>query len=113
MDRVGAMNSSRYLFYKGGENGQFVLVESNGLLSVGTYRDADPHIMEAVFTTVWSRQFASAYEALQKALDLGGMAFWRQYHFGDKEPDQPMKRTDGWDALNSRYCEHLESGEIQ
>jgi len=40
----------RELFYKGGENGIYIDIDGTGMVEVGEYEGAYPHIGEAMFT---------------------------------------------------------------
>ncbi|MDR1210136.1 MAG: DUF3849 domain-containing protein [Clostridiales bacterium] len=70
------------LFYKGGENGQYLRVSSNGTITVGRYAHAKPGIEDAVLTAGISQQLPSYDHALLLAAHLGGERF-RSDLFGE------------------------------
>ena len=49
-ERDGKPETYRELFYTGGESGIYVEINGAGLVEVGKYEKAYPHIGEAVFT---------------------------------------------------------------
>jgi len=49
VDRVMSHNQKCCFIYRGGENGNYVRVDSSGLVELGTYEGAIPHIGEALF----------------------------------------------------------------
>ena len=52
VDRVTGYNQNCCFIYRGGESGKYVRVDSSGLVEVGTYEGAVPHIGEASFKKV-------------------------------------------------------------
>ena len=74
-DVIFRLNGRGAFFYRGGVDGQFVEVASNGLLEIGTYEGAIPHIGEACFRTHASKQFPSFDKAYTATLQFGGMSF--------------------------------------
>jgi hypothetical protein len=75
LDEIQLYNHKRYLFYKGGTNGQYVEITKEGLLTVGIYEGAIPHIGEAFFKRKAKKQYTNQSEALKAAIELGGMDF--------------------------------------
>jgi len=77
LDRVTYHNRGDMLFYKGGVDGIYLRVDSDGTVAIGNYQGALPHIGEAAFTVIHSNKVAdSAEEALSAVLpklDLLGM----------------------------------------
>ena len=64
LDEITANNKGIYLFYIGGEEGNFIEVLKTGLMNVGTYQGAFPHIGEAIFPVLKSKQFKDQNAAL-------------------------------------------------
>lgn len=60
----------------GDSGGRYISVSSSGLLSVGDFAEAFPHMGMAFFTPEWSRQYASFDKAMNAAQELGGEEFW-------------------------------------
>ena len=54
-----------YLFHRGGKNGQFIEVYDGGLVVIGDYEGAYPHIGEAAFAPLYEKAFENSEEALQ------------------------------------------------
>ena len=63
LDEVTRHNRGNLLFYKGGEDGVFIDVSKEGVVTVGNYEGACPHIGEAMFQTVFSRKVADTQDA--------------------------------------------------
>ena len=57
-------NSPQHLFYRGGENGQYVSV-LRGHVAIGNYEGAVPHIGEAFFKPLYTKEFDSTKEAFE------------------------------------------------
>lgn len=70
-------NGRGALYYFGGESGVYLRIQPNGMLSVGTYEGAYPHIGEACFTQEGTVDCGSFNQAFQRALEVGGMPFLR------------------------------------
>ena len=73
IDAVTYHNRKEVLAYRGGVNGKFVCVDEKGVVLLGTYTDAYPHIGEAAFKVEYKKVFASQGEAL--AVLVGEMGF--------------------------------------
>lgn len=58
------VNSSDYLFHRGGTNGQYIVVE-DGEITIGWYAGAIPHIGEAEFMREYSNEFENNLEAFK------------------------------------------------
>lgn len=75
VDEVQLQNTGGYLFFKGGQNGQFIQVDKNGLASVGTYAGAIPCITDACFQIKHSKQFPNQNEAITTLIEQAGLSF--------------------------------------
>lgn len=64
-DNVSYHNKKEILLYRGGESGIFISININGLLIAGKYKNALPHIGEAIFQMIWKKQFTSQPEAIK------------------------------------------------
>jgi hypothetical protein len=56
-DDIFRLNGHGSFYYHGGEDGNFIKIHKSGLLEAGTYEGALPHIGEAMFRPVVSRQY--------------------------------------------------------
>lgn len=74
-DYITRLNGRGALFYKGGENGRYMRISPKGMLTVGTYEDAYPHIGEAIFSPAAQHNFEDFDKALEAACQLGGADF--------------------------------------
>jgi hypothetical protein len=75
-DNVTYANRKAMLFYKGGMNGQFINIESDGLVQIGDYEEAYPHIAEAFFKVRHERVVAkNGDEALSFITQKLGVQF--------------------------------------
>lgn len=75
-DDVTYRNRGEMLWYKGGVDGVYIDVQSNGTVSVGEYAGAIPHIGEALFQPKHSQKVAdNANEASLIVLERLGVGF--------------------------------------
>lgn len=74
-DEIKRLNGDGCLFYRGGENGQFIRISKENELTIGTYEGAFPHIGEAEFTIRYSKQYTNINEAFEAACQYGGTDF--------------------------------------
>lgn len=66
IDQIPLQNRGEYLFYHGGQDGQYVWIDANGYAEVGRYEGAIPHIGEAIYTPLGGAKVgATAEEALR------------------------------------------------
>ena len=63
------------MIYRGGENGRFVMFQTDGLVTIGTYEGAVPHIGDAAFRSIASHQMPSFNEAVTRFAERCGVAF--------------------------------------
>ena len=71
-------NGQDYLFHRGGESGQYISVK-NGDAIIGNFEGAYPHIGEAMFTPVYSKQFADDTTAFMALIKNGGFSFLKRH----------------------------------
>lgn len=74
-DFISWHNKKEILAYTGGVNGQYVSIEQNGEMQIGTYEGAYPHIGEAIFKRRAHKKYQDFNEALTRAIEIGGMTF--------------------------------------
>lgn len=75
LDPIQMANHNTMLAYRGGENGSYVEIDETGLLSLGQYEGALPHIGEAMFTERFKRQYSSFGAAFADCVEAGGLQF--------------------------------------
>jgi len=71
-DAIYRLNGRGTFYYTGGEDGIYLSIDKDGLLTVGWYKGAIPHIGEAVFTEELKKQYADYNAAYTAALEAGG-----------------------------------------
>ena len=91
------MNGRGLLYYTGGEDGLYMEISEDGLLEVGTYESAIPHIGDAFFTPKAEKQCADKNEAFQILCQLGGEKFLLDLFSGDDMP-QLEDAPDVWQS---------------
>lgn len=69
-DPIHSQRGNLFL-YKGGCVGMFIEVDHSGGMTIGTYTDALPHIGEASFRSIHTRQFNSHTHAREHLAILG------------------------------------------
>ena len=74
-DEIFRLNGRGVFYYIGGENGQFIKANNDGLLEVGRYEDAFPHIGEASFIVTAEKQYNNYNEAFETMVKIGGKKF--------------------------------------
>ena len=68
-------NHPEMLVHIGGENGKFMLFYPDGMLEMGSYEGAWPHIGEALFKIEGKKKFANMDDAIARAIEAGGLKF--------------------------------------
>ncbi len=66
-------NRNGLFLYRGGESGSFIEIETDGLVCIGTYEDAFPHIGEALFHETGSHQCDGFDDAVGRILSAVGL----------------------------------------
>lgn len=64
-DETQWYNHKRLLLYKGGEDGIYIELEKDGMASYGIYKNAYPHIGEAIFQELKCKKFESQEIAIR------------------------------------------------
>lgn len=62
IDAITLLNRHELLVFQGGENGLYLRISQDGYAEIGYYKDAFPHIGEALFTKVHGNQVAGNVE---------------------------------------------------
>jgi hypothetical protein len=83
-DEVYRLNGRGAMYYIGGEDGTYLRIGSDGLLDVGTYIGAVPHIGEALFRSVRREQFECYADAFAAAIRLGDKRFLVEMFSGSR-----------------------------
>jgi hypothetical protein len=76
------------LYYIGSEDGQYMRITNDGLLTVGRYEFASPGIEDAVLVNRAWRQYGSYEQALLDAPQIAGMKFTADL-FSEKPTEKP------------------------
>jgi hypothetical protein len=92
-DGIYRLNGRGAFYYTGGEDGIYMRIGKDGTLEAGDYEGAIPHIGEAMFKPVVTKQFAGFGEAYTRAVEAGGKRFLTDM-FGGSEP-QPLVHITG------------------
>ena len=71
-DYIYRLNGRGAFFYKGGVDGIYIEAQSDGLLTVGRYEGAIPHIGDAIFSIKLEQKYDSYNEAFENMCKLGG-----------------------------------------
>ena len=85
-DEIIRLNGHGAMYYIGGEDGQFIQIGKDGLLTAGTYEGAIPHIGDAMFSTVVTKQYPDYNAAFTAALEAGGKKFLIDMFSGNTIP---------------------------
>lgn len=85
-DAVTRMNGRGCLYYSGGESGIYMRITQDGMLQVGNYEGAIPHIGEALFRP--GRRENAAVSARRSSLPVNWAAgnSWRTYSPAARSP---------------------------
>jgi hypothetical protein len=67
------------LIFKGGESGDYILVDPTGKVQVGTYTGAIPHICEAEFKVVGNNQCKDFQDGCTRILKSLGAEFLLEF----------------------------------
>lgn len=87
-DAVTRLNGKGCLYYCGGESGVYMRATQDGLLQVGSYEGAIPHIGEALFKPKAEKECGSFNDAFQLACELGGKKFLADMFSGSQIPQE-------------------------
>ncbi|MDL2232015.1 DUF3849 domain-containing protein [Ruminococcaceae bacterium OttesenSCG-928-L11] len=108
-DDIFRQNGRGAMYYIGGEDGLYMKIASDGLLTAGDYKGAVPHIGEALFTVEAQRQYSDYNEAFTAALSIGGQKFLMDMFSGDTpSPDLHLVKggTESADAQHKPLYPH-------
>lgn len=100
-DPIFRLNGRGAFYHIGGEDSMYMKAHKDGLLEIGTYEGAIPHIGEAFFTVDARRQCADFNEAFETMLRAGGKRFLVDMFSGDTpvipkiEPPSVMEQIKG------------------
>jgi len=75
-DSIFQLTGRGALYHCGGSDGKYISISENGLLSVGNYTEAFPHMGMASYTPEWSEKHESFDMAMKAAYQYGGEDFW-------------------------------------
>ena len=99
-DDIYRLNGRGAMYYTGGEDGVYMRIQQDGKLEAGNYEGAFPHIGEAMFKPVVTKQFDSFSEAYKSAMEAGGKQFMVDM-FSNLEP-QPITKTTERDSMGGK-----------
>ena len=75
-DEIFRLNGRGMLYYIGGKDGQYIEINKDGRLEIGTYEGAIPHIGEATFRKNFTKQCKNQQDAFETAIvKVGGKKF--------------------------------------
>ncbi|MDD3229977.1 MAG: hypothetical protein PHE09_12280 [Oscillospiraceae bacterium] len=87
-DAIFRLNDRGAMYYTGGEDGIYMRIKKDGMLELGTYEGALPHIGEASFTVKAQKKYPDFNEAFQTACELGGKKFLMDMFSADQIPQE-------------------------
>lgn len=82
-DEIYRLNGKGAFYYTGGEDGIYIEIEKDGLLSAGTYEGAFPHIGEAWFKEDFQKKYDNFNDAFTAVLEAGGKKFLADMFSGE------------------------------
>lgn len=74
-DDIFRLNGHGHFYYFGDEDGVYMKIEKSGLLTIGKYEGAYPHIGEAALNIFDKKQHEDFNKAFESALQYGGKRF--------------------------------------
>ena len=99
-DEIYRLNGRGAMYYTGGDDGIYMRISKDGKLEAGEYEGAFPHIGEAMFKPVVTKEFPSFSEAYKTAMEAGGKQFMVDM-FSGSEP-QPLIKMAGRSAQGEK-----------
>ena len=82
IDEISYLNRGDLLAYRGGDHGKYITVEASGLVRIGTYEGAFPHIGEAIFKETDRIQMADFSIASARLFEICGVVALRKFICG-------------------------------
>ncbi len=92
-DEIFRLNGRGAMYYTGGEDGSYMKITNDGMLELGIYEGALPHIGEAFFTVKGQKKYRDFNNAFQTACQIGGKKFLMDLFSSDQIP-QDVRRID-------------------
>ena len=97
------LNDHGRLYYIGGKDGQYIEIDNNGRLKIGTYEGAIPHIGEATFKKIYSKQCKNLNDAFETAIvKVGGKKFLADMFSVDTKDEIVLRAWAQMDATTQR-----------
>ena len=90
-DEIYRLNGRGAMYYTGGEDGVYMRISKDGSLEAGNYEGAFPHIGEAFFMPVVTKQYDTFSAAYTAAMEAGGKRFMVDMFSGSET--QPLHQT--------------------
>jgi len=87
-DEIYRLNGRGIMYYTGGEDGIYMRIGKDGTLEAGKYEGAFPHIGEAFFKPVVTKNYQTFSDGFTAAMEAGGKQFLVDM-FSNGEP-QPL-----------------------
>jgi len=93
-DEIYRLNGRGAMYYTGGEDGIYLRIQADGTLEAGNYEGAFPHIGEATFMPVVTKEYDSYSAAFQAAMEAGGKQFMVDMLSGSESPSPAAPKAD-------------------
>jgi hypothetical protein len=74
-DGIYRLNGRGAFYFTGGEDGLYIQIQKDGVLKIGDYKGAIPHIGEAMFQPFAVKQYTNFSMAFTAAMEIAGMPF--------------------------------------
>ncbi|MCD7993256.1 MAG: hypothetical protein LUK37_16335 [Clostridia bacterium] len=112
-DTITRLNGRGALYYMGGESGAFIRMSPEGMLKMGTYEEAIPHIGEAFFTVKAEKSCGSFNAAFQFACQLGGRKFLEDMFSNDKLPRNMLQSAQSTIVQSDQLSQNTEEANMK
>jgi hypothetical protein len=93
-DAIFRLNDRGVMYYTGGEDGIYMQISKDGMLELGTYEGALPHIGEAFIIIKAQKKCPDFNKAFQLACELGGKKFLMDMFSADQIPQELIRPDD-------------------
>jgi len=90
-DEIFCLNGRGAMYYMGGEDGSYMQITNDGMLELGIYEGALPHIGEAFFTVKVQKKYPDFNDAFQTACQIGGKKFMMDFFSSDQIPQEVIR----------------------